>query len=118
MWLQERIQPGAGGDYEQITKLREAAPKMTTAEFEKVVGALTRFHTAEFDVRSISAPTLVLYGEQDAGFIRRQSALLADRIPDAELVEVPRAGHAANLDNPEFVTERIRAFLTERARWT
>jgi hypothetical protein len=33
VWLQERIQPGAGSDYEQITKLREAAPKMTNCCF-------------------------------------------------------------------------------------
>jgi len=116
VWLQERIQPGSSGEYDKIEELREEAPKMATAEFEKVIGALTRFHEAEFDIGTISTPTLVLYGQHDASFIQRQSALLADRIPGADLVEVPDAGHAANLDNPEFVTEQLREFLGERAR--
>jgi pimeloyl-ACP methyl ester carboxylesterase len=58
---------------------------------------------------------LVLYGEHDAGLIRRQWALLRERISDAELVEVPDAGHASSLDNPGFVTEQLRTFLGERA---
>lgn len=117
VWLQERIQPGAGGDYERIEELREESPKMSSAEFEKVIGALTRFHESDLDLETVSVPALVLYGENDAGFVRRQCRLLSERLPNAELVEVPDAGHAANLDNSEFVTEQLRTFLTERADW-
>lgn len=112
VWLQERIQgKGVSGDYEKIEQLREDAPKMATDEFAKVIGALTNFHETELDLAAITAPTLVLYGEHDAGFIRRHAPKLADGIPNATVREIPDGGHASNLDNPEFFTAAVREFL-------
>ena len=36
---------------------------------------------------------------------------LAQRLPDAKLVVVPGAGHAANLTHPQVVTPAIESFL-------
>jgi pimeloyl-ACP methyl ester carboxylesterase len=36
---------------------------------------------------------------------------MAARIPDAELVVIPRAGHASNLDQPEAFNAAVTAFL-------
>jgi pimeloyl-ACP methyl ester carboxylesterase len=83
VWLQERIQgEGVSGEYEKIEQLRDGAPKMTTGEFAKVIHALTNFHETELDLSAITAPTLVLYGEHDAGFIRRHASKLASTIPN------------------------------------
>lgn len=111
VWLQERIQGrGVSGDYGKIEQLREEAPRMATDEFAKAIDALTRFHETDLDVSAIAVPTLVLYGEHDAGFIRRHASKLgAD--PGATVREVPDAGHASNLDNPEFFTMAVREFL-------
>lgn len=114
VWLQERIQgEGVSGDYEEIERLRDEAPKMATNEFAKVIGALTAFHETDLDVSTIAVPTLVLYGEHDAGFIRRHAAKLGDDIPNATVREVPEGGHASNLDNPDFVTSALREFLSQ-----
>lgn len=114
VWLQERIQgTGVSGDYEKIERLRDEAPKMATEEFAKVIHALTNFHETELDLATISVPTLVLYGEHDAGFIRRHAPKLGDGIPNATVRTVPEAGHASNLDNPEFFSSSVREFLAQ-----
>lgn len=114
VWLQERIQgEGVSGDYEKIEQLRAAAPKMATEEFVKVIQALANFHETELDLAAITVPTLVLYGERDAGFIRRQAAKLESEIPTASIREVPDAGHASNLDNAECFTTALREFLVQ-----
>ena len=69
---------------------------------------------ARFDVRrsaeSLQTPTLVLCGERD----RLNLALsrsLAGLLPNASFETIPRAGHIANLDNPEGFNHAVTAFL-------
>jgi 2-succinyl-6-hydroxy-2,4-cyclohexadiene-1-carboxylate synthase len=50
--------------------------------------------------------TLVV-GERDEKFLSVAEAMLA-RLPNAELVIVPKAGHAAQLENPAAVAEAMR----------
>ncbi|ELZ22269.1 alpha/beta hydrolase fold protein [Halosimplex carlsbadense 2-9-1] len=112
--LQERISgEGVSGDYGNIERIRETGPKMATDEFAKVIGAVAGFHRTEVRFHAISAPTLVLYGEHEAPFMRRQAEHLATEIGGATLHAVPGAGHASNLDNPEFVTEAVRKLLAQ-----
>lgn len=113
VWLHERIQgKGVSGNYKKIEQLRAEAPKMATDEFAKVVHALTRFHETDLDYSAITVPTLILYGEHDAGFIRRHAPKLGAKLPNSTVREVPDAGHASNLDNPEFFTAILQEFLT------
>jgi len=112
--LQERIaDEGVSGDYENVERIRESGPKMATDEFAKVIGAVTGFHHTEVRFPAISAPTLVLYGEHEAPFMRRQARHLATEIGGASLRAVPKAGHASNLDEPEFVTDAVRKLLAQ-----
>lgn len=111
VWLQERFQRGVAGDYDQIRRLRERGPPMTTAEFTKVLRAVADFETAEIDYSRIGVPTLVIYGEDEAGFVRQHAAKLGAEIATVDLVAVPDAGHVSNLDNPAFFTERLRELL-------
>ena len=48
---------------------------------------------------TIGVPTLVLWGEHDAAFVK-PGEYMAAKIPGATRVVVPSAGHAANLDQP------------------
>lgn len=113
VWLQELLSPGASGDYENVEVLRAKGPKMTTVEFAKVIRAVALFHRTEVDLSVIDVSTLVLYGEYEPPFVRRHAPKFAGGIPDATVQEVPDAGHASNLDNPEFVTGALAEFLTE-----
>jgi len=112
--LQERISgEGVSGDYETVERIRETGPKMATDEFAKVIGAVAGFHHTEVRFPAISAPTLVLYGEHEAPFMRRQAHHLATEVGGATLRAVPGGGHASNLDEPEFVTDAVRELLAQ-----
>ena len=114
VWLQERVHGrGVSGDYGNVERLRAEGPKMTTDEFAKVIRAVAAFHEADLDLASITVPTLVLYGEDEVPFVRRHARKLGAELPRVAVREVPGAGHASNLDNPEFFTDAVREFLTE-----
>ncbi len=113
VWLQERFQTGVSGDYDNIEQLRAEGQKMTTDEFAKVIRAVATFHETEIDFSAITVPTLVLYGENEPAFIRRHAPKFASEISNVAVRAVPAAGHASNLDNPEFFTSAIQEFLSE-----
>ncbi len=111
VWLTERLFGGSSGDYEKIERLRETGPKMATDEFAKVIRSMTRFHELSIDLSAITVPTLVLYGENELPFVKRHAAELAAHLSDVAVDEVPDAGHASNLDNPDYFTTAVRTFL-------
>lgn len=55
--------------------------------------------------------TLVLCGDADRTTPRAHSELLAQALPDSELVIVDEAGHLAQMERPEVVNDHLRAFL-------
>jgi len=60
----------------------------------------------------IQAPTLVIAGRYDFLFPPEHQAILADRLPNAQLVLVERAGHSPHEEQPAQVFPVIRDFLT------
>ena len=71
---------------------------------------------AQFDSRiiesldSISVPTLVLVGADDAPFIGATDYMSA-KIPGATRVTIPEAGHAANIHQPALFNQAVEEFL-------
>jgi len=59
----------------------------------------------------ITCPTLVVVGEQDALTPPNIAQDYATRIPNAQFVVIPHAGHLSNLEQPEAFFEGIRNFL-------
>ena len=104
------------------TLLTERAPAEMAAELEAIMadsrtaGLRPMLHAmAEADLRdvllTISVPTLLLYGEEDA----RSPGDVAERmhaaIPGSTLVVLPGVGHQANVEAPEAFNDAVRAFL-------
>lgn len=58
----------------------------------------------------VKVPTLILVGEKDSAFLQAAD-YMAKTIPDARKFIVPHAGHASNIDNPQFFNARILEFL-------
>ena len=56
-------------------------------------------------------PVLVLAGDDDLVTPGEHSETIADRLPGAELVLVPDAGHLVMLERPEAVTDRLADLL-------
>ena len=59
---------------------------------------------------TIGVPTLVLWGEHDAAFVK-PGEYMAAKIPGATRVVVPSAGHAANLDQPQAFNAAVTSFV-------
>ncbi len=58
----------------------------------------------------IAVPTLVLVGSDDRNFLAA-SEYMAGKIPGAQKIVIPDAGHAANLDRPDAFNRAVEAFL-------
>lgn len=59
----------------------------------------------------IAAPTLVIHGESDRLIPPGNANLIAERIPGAKLVMIPRAGHLFFTDQPDVAHCAIMDFL-------
>ncbi|MGE0287692.1 MAG: alpha/beta fold hydrolase [Bradyrhizobium sp.] len=59
---------------------------------------------------TIKVPSLVVVGADDTPFLAA-SDYMAAKIPGAEKVVIPAAGHAANIDQPKAFNEEVLAFL-------
>jgi len=62
-------------------------------------------------IGAITAPTLVLYTQDDRFFAPPFAARLADAIPGARLMEIAGAGHCPMVEVPEAFATAVRAFL-------
>lgn len=62
-------------------------------------------------LESIDVPTLVIVGADDEPFLAATDAMAA-KIPGAEKVVIPDAGHAANIDQPELFNAAVLGFLS------
>src|SRR5262249_6303972 len=62
-------------------------------------------------IKELTMPALVVHGDADLAIDLDAGRWLAEQLPDAELVVVEGAGHAANLTHPQAVNPAIEAFL-------
>lgn len=71
-------------------------------------------HDARPYLPEIGVPTLVLAGEKDLFTPVHRSRDMADLLPQAELMVLPDASHAAIVEHPETINRRLERFLRER----
>jgi len=64
---------------------------------------------------SIVCPTLVVGGDDDPAFPARRALDLSERIPDSELLVLPRAGHFPHRAMPDVFNELLLGFLHRRS---
>jgi pimeloyl-ACP methyl ester carboxylesterase len=93
---------------------RSKIPTLPTGYFGQIMAAVG--HDVWDDLPSIAAPTLVLHGDADQLVPTANGPLIARRIPGAELVLVPGAGHMLQTDGGDAVRDAILAFLERTAR--
>lgn len=61
---------------------------------------------------SISAPTLLLWGEQDTATPLHDAKIMLRKIKNSKLVSSPGAGHFSFIDNPFQTAASLRRFLS------
>ena len=74
-------------------------------------GQLLEGWTVMDRLAEIVVPTLVLAGRDDFQFPPEHQAILADRLPNAELVLIEKAGHNAPMERPEEVIAALDNFI-------
>lgn len=74
---------------------------------------LSRTDTTK-SLKKIKLPTLVMGGSFDKLTPPTGMRVMADKIKNSEFAIVPRAGHMSPLENPSFVNDMIKGFLTRR----
>jgi pimeloyl-ACP methyl ester carboxylesterase len=108
------------------TLLTERAPAEMVAEVEAIMadsrpeGLRPMLRAmAEADLRdvlpTISVPTLLLYGEEDARSPGDVAAAMHAAIPGSTLVVLPGVGHQASVEAPEAFNDAVRTFLRRSA---
>ncbi|MFD4629967.1 alpha/beta fold hydrolase [Streptomyces sp. NPDC058284] len=89
-------------------RMIEATPIDVVAEFYP---AFAEHDKAEALKHFAELPVLVLAGDKDLVTPSEHSEAIAQRLPDAELVLVPDAGHLVMLEHPEVVMDRLADLL-------
>jgi pimeloyl-ACP methyl ester carboxylesterase len=62
------------------------------------------------ELKSLSCPTLFLWGDADSQAPPAVGQRVADTMPDARVQIVPDAGHSPHLDQPAFIAEAVASF--------
>jgi pimeloyl-ACP methyl ester carboxylesterase len=95
-------------------ELLERAIELGSGFHPDVLASLARSF-AETDLRpmlsSIDVPTLLLYGDEDTRAPMSVARALHASISGSQLVVIPGAGHATNLEAPEAFDDAVNAFL-------
>lgn len=76
-----------------------------------VNGVIDRAGIARSELSRISAPTLVVVGDEDVATPLAKARQIVAAIAGARLVSIPRAGHSSTLEEPGAVTAAIESFL-------
>lgn len=63
-------------------------------------------------LHQVQAPTLVMHGDEDRLVPMENGLRVAHRIPYAQFVKVPGAGHVISTDQPEIVDDAVLRFLS------
>jgi pimeloyl-ACP methyl ester carboxylesterase len=95
------------GFLDRIVEVSQATPLHV---WRGVADALASFDD-DADLARITAPTLLLWGEQDAYFGRDEQDWLARSIPGARLRVYPESGHNPHWEIPAVVARDLQDFL-------
>ncbi len=88
--------------------------KLDLSSFVKLMDAFTSYNITD-QLGQISCPTLIVVGEEDPIKGRKMAQMMVDRIPQAEYVVVPGAGHALCLDKPGPLNTLLMGFALKHS---
>jgi 3-oxoadipate enol-lactonase len=74
------------------------------------LGLLKEEAAFENQLHRIHVPTLILFGEYDMVVPPANAALLAEKIPDSQVVILPDAGHFFPIEIPEAASQAVLGF--------
>jgi len=88
--------------------------KLNLTSFVKLMDAFTSYDITD-QLGQIACPTLIVVGEEDQIKGRKMAEMMVARIPQAEYMVVPGAGHALCLDKPEPLNTLLLGFVLKHS---
>jgi pimeloyl-ACP methyl ester carboxylesterase len=86
--------------------------RMTAAGYARQVKAINETHDVRDRLGEITAPTLVIHGDQDGMVPLTRGKQLAVGIPNARLVTLEGVGHVPHREVPDEFCQLVRGFVT------
>lgn len=96
--------------FEEILAVRLELPT-PYATIETHVAACYAFYESAIEVELIRVPALVVHGDEDLIVPVENGRRLAERLPDAEFVELPGRGHNLMLEDPVTFAGLVLRFV-------
>lgn len=99
---------------EEWTKWRMAHPIDPAAYQAQLAIGLSLYPEAaafEGKLTNVKVPTLILAGEHDQVVPPENASLLAEKIPDSQVVILPDAGHFFPIETPEAASQAVIDFI-------
>jgi 3-oxoadipate enol-lactonase len=95
--------------------LANARARYAALDFDAVVRLIDAFLALDVtdQLDRITAPAMVMVGEEDILKPRRYAQLIASRLPQAEFVIVPASGHALMWEQPETFNSLVLGFVEQ-----
>ena len=101
------VAPSMSGSYALPFVMAKERAKELRGFIPVAPGAVDKY--TEEELKGLDLPTLIVYGENDAGFKRLVERM--KNIPGSEVFMMKGAGHPCYLDNPEEFNTRVTKFL-------
>jgi len=92
--------------YAEVSLRFPASQKILERQWE----AINR-HDACSRLQNITAPTLAITGSEDALIPPENSMVLAEHIPDAQMLSIDNSGHQLVIEQPDRFNEAVIGFL-------
>lgn len=96
-----------------IDRYMEHLIHMDPRVFLRMVSLMADHDLSDF-LPQVDVPTLVIAGENDLFTPLHRSRYMAEHIPGAELMVLAEGSHAAIVEYPDTINQRIQRFLDER----
>ncbi len=111
-WLPQMVHPDRRADAGFMEPLRKMVGRATPAQHARQIHALLTRPDATPLLGSITVPTLVIVGREDAWSPVAQHERIAAAIPGARLEVVEHAGHMVTVEQPAATAGLLRDWMT------
>ena len=109
--LHPAIDPGFARRSPELAHLYQSLGRMGSADPEVMLPRLFAVTHQPEEAAGLSMPVLCIVGDRDPLFPPRSIRALAELLPDARVVEIPRAGHSPYFEFPDAWNSAVRWFL-------
>lgn len=99
--------------YGRVRGLVQATPPAAAAWAQRAMAARPDLLG---ELAGLHTPALVIHGAEDALATEDDARAMADGLPNAELIIIPRAGHLSAVEQPQLFNEAIAEFATALSR--